>query len=77
MKNILIFLVIVIVIVIVVLPGAGTLSSREAKIPCCRLACTCNPKVVECDFKTIEECHDLGGREVMDCRDCVGRNEWD
>ena len=65
MRKILIFLVIMTVIV----PGAVSLSSREAMIPCCRPVCTCNPKVVTCDFKTNEECHELGGWEVMDCSD--------
>ncbi len=73
MKKILVFLV----IVTAFFAGEIGLYSREAKIPCCRPSCTCNPKVVTCDFKTIEECQELGGWEVMDCRDCVGREERD
>lgn len=71
MKRILIFLV----VVTVVLSSTAGLSSRKPKIWCCRPVCTCNPKVVTCDRKTFEECHELRGWEVIDCSDCRARTE--
>lgn len=50
------------------------LSCRQTKIPCCRPVCECNPENVTCDFRSIEECRDLGGWEVVDCAECASRN---
>lgn len=70
-------LVFFLLIMTLVLGGTVNPSPREAQILCCHAVCKCSPKNVTCDSVSRNKCLELDGREVIDCSECVAREERD